>query len=71
MNDRQRWPSPRTTIPRSPGLEGTETDKVAYATGCDEGVDAALWTINDGSHIPTFSTEFADMTTDWLFGHSR
>jgi polyhydroxybutyrate depolymerase len=54
-----------------PTLDGAETDKVAYSTGCDDGIDAALWTINEGSHIPIFSPEFADMTTDWLFAHSR
>ena len=64
-------PSDEGSVDLVPGLEGTETDKVAYSTGCSEGVDAALWTINDGSHIPFFSTAFADMTTDWLFSHSR
>jgi hypothetical protein len=54
-----------------PPLEGAETDKVAYSTGCDEGIDAGLWTINEGSHIPSFSTDFADMATDWLFRHTR
>jgi len=54
-----------------PDLEGAETDKVAYSTGCDEGIDGGLWTINDGVHIPVFSADFADMTTDWLLRHSR
>jgi hypothetical protein len=30
-----------------------------------------LWTLHDGPHIPFFSTDFADMATDWLFRHSR
>jgi polyhydroxybutyrate depolymerase len=64
-------PTDEGSVDLVPGLEGAETDKVAYATGCDQGIDAALWTINNGVHIPIFSTEFADMTTDWLFGHSR
>ena len=64
-------PSDRGAVDLVPGLEGAETDKVAYSTDCDEGIDAALWTINEGGHIPFFSTEFADMTTDWLFAHSR
>jgi len=54
-----------------PLLEGAETDKVAYSMGCDEGIDAGLWTINDGPHTPFFSSDFADMATDWLFRHSR
>jgi len=40
-------------------------------TGWDEGIDAALWTVNDAGHIPFFTTEFADLTTDWLLRHSR
>ncbi len=64
-------PTDEGAVDLVPGIDGAETDKLAYATGCDEGIDAALWTINDGGHIPFFSTEFADMTTDWLFGHSR
>jgi polyhydroxybutyrate depolymerase len=54
-----------------PAVDGEETDMIAYTTGCDEGLDAELWTINDGSHIPFFTTDFADMATDWLFRHSR
>jgi polyhydroxybutyrate depolymerase len=64
-------PTAEGSVDLVPGIDGAETDKVAYSTGCDEGIDAALWTINEGGHIPVFSTEFADMTTDWLFGHSR
>jgi polyhydroxybutyrate depolymerase len=64
-------PTDEGSVDLVPALDGAETDKVAYSTGCDEGIDAALWTINEGGHIPFFSTEFADMTTDWLFGHSR
>jgi polyhydroxybutyrate depolymerase len=52
-------------------IEGAETDMVAYSTGCEEGIDAGLWTINGGGHIPMFTADFADMTTDWLLGHSR
>ncbi len=54
-----------------PALEGAETDEVAYSTACDEGIDAGLWTINGGGHIPFFSPDFADMTTDWLLRHER
>ncbi len=64
-------PTDEGAVDLVPGIDGAETDKLAYATGCDAGIDAALWTINDGVHIPFFSTAFADMTTDWLFGHSR
>jgi polyhydroxybutyrate depolymerase len=64
-------PADQGAVDLVPGIDGAETDKVAYLTGCDEGVDAALWTINDGPHIPFFSLEYANMTLDWLLGHSR
>jgi polyhydroxybutyrate depolymerase len=64
-------PTDEDSVDLVPALEGAETDKVAYSTGCDEGIDAGLWTINDGGHIPFFSLDYADMTTDWLFRHSR
>ena len=54
-----------------PALEGAETDRISYSNGCDEGIDAALWTINDGPHISFFSQDYANLTTDWLFRHSR
>ena len=54
-----------------PMVDGAETDRTAYNTGCMPGVDAALWTVNDGSHIPFFSEDFADLATDWLLRHSR
>jgi polyhydroxybutyrate depolymerase len=54
-----------------PMLEGEETEMTGYQTGCDEGLDVELWTIHDGAHIPFFSTDFANMATDWLFRLSR
>ncbi len=54
-----------------PALPGEETDKVAYSTGCDAGLEVELWTINAGGHIPFFSIDFADQVTDWLFRLSR
>ena len=58
-------------------VEGDETEQVAYTSGCQGGVDAALWTIQDGVHIPGFyppgsdEPAFADLTTDWLLQHTR
>jgi polyhydroxybutyrate depolymerase len=60
-----------------PAVEGEETDLLTYSTGCDEGLDAELWRINDGPHIPFFQPLdsgkplFPDLITDWLFRHSR
>jgi polyhydroxybutyrate depolymerase len=58
-------------------VDGDETEQVEYTTGCQSGVDAALWTIQDGAHVPAFyqpgsdQAVFADLTTDWLLRHSR
>jgi polyhydroxybutyrate depolymerase len=54
-----------------PLLDGEETEMVGYQTGCDEGLDMELWTIQGGSHIPGFSINFSEMALDWLFRHSR
>ena len=48
-----------------------ETDVLAYTTGCDAGLDAELWTINDGVHIPSLTPDFGARATDWLLKHSR
>jgi polyhydroxybutyrate depolymerase len=64
-------PTPLGSVDLVPAVDGEETDMVAYSTGCDEGLDAELWTINEGGHIPFFTTDFADMATDWLFRHTR
>ena len=58
-------------------LDGDETGRVAYTTGCQGGVDAALWTIQEGVHIPTFhqpggdGPAFGNVVTDWLLEHTR
>ncbi len=58
-------------------VDGDETEQVAYRTGCQEGIDAALWTIQDAPHTPFFyppggeEPAYADLVTDWLLEHSR
>jgi polyhydroxybutyrate depolymerase len=59
------------TVDLVPMVDGEETERVGYQTGCDEGLDSELWTLHDGSHVPFFSIDFADQATDWLFRHSR
>lgn len=48
-----------------------ETDVLAYTTECDAGLDAELWTINDGVHIPTLNPGIGALMTDWLLKHTR
>jgi polyhydroxybutyrate depolymerase len=64
-------PTAEGSVDLVPGIDGAETDKVAYSTGCDPGLEVELWTINDGGHIPFFTIDFADQVTDWLFRLSR
>jgi polyhydroxybutyrate depolymerase len=58
-------------------VDGNETEQVEYQTGCQGGVNSALWTIQDGVHVPFFyqpgnsEPVFADLVTDWLLEHSR
>ena len=52
-------------------VEGEETEKVAYSSGCDDGLAVELWTLNDGVHIPFLGTEFGADMIDWLFSKSR
>lgn len=63
--------TPLGTADFVPSLPGEETEKVAYSTDCEPGLEVELWTIDDGSHIPFFSIDFADEVTDWLFRQSR
>ena len=60
-----------------PGVDGEETDVYAYSADCNEGLDAELWTMNDGGHIPFFQALdsgkplFPELIIDWLYRHSR
>ncbi len=64
--------TPLESMDLFPDIEGVETARVAYLEGCAQGIDAELWTINGGPHIPVFiGTEWAALTTDWLLRHSR
>lgn len=52
-------------------LPGAETTVLRYETGCAEGIDAELWTIEGGSHIPSFDDSWPGHMTDWLFRHAK
>lgn len=54
------------------GSNGDETVVTRYETGCTGGVEAELWAMEGGTHVPfNFSPEFIPMVLDWLFDHSR
>lgn len=52
-------------------LSGAETDVVVYRDGCAAGVDYALWTIDNGGHIPSIQPDFSTQVYEWLSTHSR
>lgn len=51
-------------------LPGPES-VVSRHEACPAGVDVELWTIDGGSHIPTFSTSFPGSLWRWLAAHPR
>ena len=51
-------------------VSGTETRKQSWQ-GCQEGVEAELWTLQDGGHIPSFTETFRDDLTGWLLARKR
>ncbi len=51
-------------------ITGDET-RVQRYTGCPAGIDVELWTITGGSHIPTFSTNIADLIWNFLSTHPK
>lgn len=52
-------------------LEGAETTTLAFNTGCTTGVDAALWTLRGGTHIPVINPAGTRAAITWLMGHDR
>lgn len=52
-------------------LEGAETTVERWATGCAAGVDVELWTIQGGSHIPSFNATWMPQLAEWLLRHRR
>lgn len=52
-------------------LPGEETTITTYPVGCDAGLEATLWTINGGGHIPVLQANIGDILYDWLSAHAR
>lgn len=47
-------------------VDGAETLVESRSTGCTEGTDYQLWTIVDGTHIPTLSDGATQRALEWL-----
>ena len=53
------------------GIEGDETTVLRYERGCARGVNAELWTIVDGGHLPAPSPTFSESVIRWLLSHEK
>ena len=51
-------------------LAGSETQVTSYS-GCQAGTGVALWTIEGGSHIPSFTESFIPGVMDFLYAHPK
>lgn len=50
-------------------LAGAET--TPYSATCPAGVDVSLWKIQDGSHVPSFQTDFGGKLMDYFVAHRK
>ena len=62
-------PFPRSTSTKV--LDGPETVRTRYRTGCRHDVTIELWTMEQGSHVPHFAPDFGQRLLEWLFNASR
>lgn len=53
------------------GIEGEESTTQAWDDGCDPGGLAELWTIPEGSHVPSLSDTFSRQAIEWLLDHPK
>lgn len=51
------------------GLAGDETTVSTHRTGCAPGVEAELWRIQGGGHIPALAPDFGERIIDWVLSH--
>ena len=53
-------------------IDGAETTVDRYRTGCVGGVDAELWTIEGGAHLPQITVpDFSRDVVRWLLAHRK
>lgn len=64
-------PTEGAALDLEPNLDGAETTVLQYRAGCRGGVDADLWTIVDGGHIPGVSDTFMPNVLEWMMRHSQ
>lgn len=55
----------------SPDVDGPETTITRYATGCDGGSQAELWSMVGERHVPGLSESFSPAIVDFFFDHAK
>jgi len=51
-------------------LPRRETARTSWSTGCVDGTEVALWTVEGGGHEPEPTSAFVDAVVDWLYAHA-
>jgi polyhydroxybutyrate depolymerase len=52
-------------------IPGAETTVTRYATDCDPGGSAQLWTIAGGAHSPNLTANFSRLVVEFLLAHPK
>lgn len=52
-------------------LNGPETTRIRYRTGCRNDATIELWTLEQGAHVPHLAPDFSQRLLEWLFRGSR
>lgn len=52
-------------------LDGPETARTRYRTGCRNDATIELWTMVQGAHVPHLAPDFGQRLLEWLFSGSR
>ena len=52
-------------------LDGPETTRTRYRTGCRNDATIELWTMVQGAHVPHLAPDFGQRLLEWLFSGAR
>lgn len=52
-------------------LDGPETTRTRYRTGCRNDATIELWTMVQGAHVPRLAPDFGQRLLEWLFSGAR
>jgi polyhydroxybutyrate depolymerase len=52
-------------------IVGHESSVLSFKAGCQVDGSSELWTIAEGSHIPSLSDTFSEQVVEWLYAHPK